>query len=515
MTESAEGNGWSDRDRVRIAAEGLSVAEADRQMALFRQGLSPVRLNRACRVGDGIVVLAEKERPELLRLYDEAVRTRRLMKFVPASGGATRMFQEWYRLLAGEESTGESRARFWGELPQYPFFPDLKAALGAQGMDLENLLRADNVEAALEGILTDRGLGYGLLPKALLKFHAYPEGARTALEEHLVEAALYARDGQDISRLHFTLSPEHEKPVRELLASVTESYEARWDTAFDIGLSMQDRATNTLAADPACRPFRDAEGGLVFRPGGHGALLANLNALEADIVFVKNIDNCAPDRLKAETVVWKRLLAAYLWTLQEESFAALRLLDGDDGTEDDLQRIAAFARGKLNAALPACFGELSPAQRRRSLFEKLNRPLRVCGMVKNDGEPGGGPFWVDGREEQDGPTLQIVEAFQVDWDSPSQKGIWASSTHFNPVDLVCGIRNFRGEPFALGTFVDPQTASLARKSDKGRPLLALERPGLWNGSMAFWNTVFVEVPLSTFNPVKNVTDLLRPQHLPD
>jgi hypothetical protein len=295
---------------------------------------------------------------------------------------------------------------------------------------------------------------------------------------------------------------------------VTETHETHRATRFDIGLSTQHPATNTLAADLDHRPFRDDDGELVFRPGGHGALLSNLNTLEADIVFVKNIDNCVPDRLKPETVLWKRLLAGYLLVLQEELFAALRLLSGQDGTEEDIERIAAFGRGKLNLALPPRLDDLSFARRRRCLFEKLNRPLRVCGMVRNEGEPGGGPFWVDEREQEGGPSLQIVEESQIDGASVQQRAIWTSSTHFNPVDLVCGIRDFQGKKFDLASFVDPQTASLARKSDKGRPLWALERPGLWNGAMAFWNTVFVEVPLATFNPVKTVTDLLRPQHLP-
>jgi hypothetical protein len=509
------GEGWSDSDRTRIIAEGLTVAEADRQMALFRECLPPIRLNRACRVGDGIRVITAEEKPGFLRAYEDGLRTRRLMKFVPASGGATRMFQEWYSVLRGEAGAGPSRERFLGELEKYAFFSDLEAALAAKGEDLQSLIGMSHAEAIVEAILTDRGLCYGLLPKALLKFHAYSGESRTALEEHLVEAALYARDAQNISRLHFTVSPEHERAVRELLARVKGAYETRQATLFDIGLSTQHPATNTLAADLDRQPFRDVDGELVFRPGGHGALLSNLDALEADIVFVKNIDNCIPDRLKPETVLWKRLLAGYLLVLQEELFAALRLLSNEGGTDKDVERIAAFGRGKMNLVLPPRFGELPPAGRRRCLFEKLHRPLRVCGMVRNEGEPGGGPFWVDEGEKKEGTSLQIVEESQIDGESAQQRAIWTSSTHFNPVDLVCGIRDFRGKKFDLALFIDPQTASLARKSDKGRPLLALERPGLWNGAMAFWNTVFVEVPLTTFNPVKSVTDLLRPQHLPD
>jgi hypothetical protein len=310
------------------------------------------------------------------------------------------------------------------------------------------------------------------------------------------------------------VSPEHEDAVRALLSRMKREYESRLETVFAVGLSTQDTATNTLAADPKLRPYRNEEGELVFRPGGHGSLLANLNALEADIVFLKNIDNCVPDRLKAETVLWKKLLAGYLIAIQEGIFSALRRLEDEGLTEGGLKEIGDFCVRRVNLVPPSDWGERPVTERRAFLFEKLNRPIRVCGMVKNEGEPGGGPFWVDGRDDT-GASLQIVEEFQIDLNSEAQRALWASSTHFNPVDLVCGIRDYRGRKFDLTAFVDPEAASISRKSEKGKELLALERPGLWNGSMAFWNTVFVEVPLSTFNPVKTVADLLRPQHLPE
>ncbi len=506
------GGVWSAKDRERIAAEGLTLEEADRQLEIFRRGVPPVRLNRPCRAGDGIVVISGEEKAGLLAAYEEARRTRRFIKFVPASGAATRMFKDWYRALEGKAFAEESeREDFLHDLQRYAFFPDLAAAAAAKGKDLEALIGKRDTKAILNIILTEEGLNYGRLPKALLKFHAYPGGSRTALEEHLVEAALYARDSGNVSRLHFTVSPEHESAVRELLSRIIGDYESRLDTVA-VGLTTQDPATNTLAADPENGPFRDEGGELVFRPGGHGALLANLNVLEADIVFLKNIDNCVPDRLKPETVLWKKLLAGYLIALQEEIFASLRLLDEGGGTEGELERIGDFCREKVQLVLPPGFGNLSPAERRAFLFGKLNRPIRVCGMVKNEGEPGGGPFWVD--ESETGTSLQIVEEFQIDRNSEAQRTLWASSTHFNPVDLVCGISDYRGRKFDLSAFVDPETATITRKSEKERELLVLERPGLWNGSMAFWNTVFVEVPLATFNPVKTAADLLRPQHLP-
>lgn len=505
---------WSAKDRDRIAAEGLTFGEVERQLTLFRRGVSPVRLSRPCHAGDGIVVLGATEEEEQLKVYEAALRTKRFIKFVPASGAASRMFKEWYRCLGeGGFSEKTKEDAFVSDLKRHCFFPDLQAVVSAQRHDLEGLLKKRDNATILKYILTEEGLNYGRLPKALLKFHAYPEGCRTALEEHLVEAALYARDGRNCSRLHFTVSSEHQNAVRRYLQQVIGSHESRLQTLFEVGLSIQSTGTNTLAVDPDNRPFRDEEGGLVFRPGGHGSLLTNLNALDADVVFLKNIDNCVPDRLKPETVRWKKILAGYLITLQEGIFARLRLLAAGKTGEADLTEIARFCRKKLHLVMPRGFLKRSLAERRLFLFEKLNRPLRICGMVKNEGEPGGGPFWVDHSGGTDAVSLQIVEEAQIDRNDSGQRTLWESSTYFNPVDLVCGVRDYRGQKFDLTRFIDPEWSTISRKSEEGRDLLALERPGLWNGSMAYWNTLFVEVPLVTFNPVKTVADLLRPQHL--
>ena len=509
------GSSWSAKDLERIAVEGLSVEEVERQLALFRQGVSPVRLNRPGRAGDGIVLLSQAQQEDLLSVYEEALRTKRFMKFVPASGAASRMFKEWYRrLYEGGFAAEAEREAFVQDLKRYAFFHDLKATVAAQGRDLEDLIREKADRDLLRFILTEEGLNYGRLPKALLKFHHYPEGSRTALEEHLIEAVLYARDARKYARIHFTVSGEHENAVRERLGQVIGDYESRLDTVFEIGLSTQETVTNTIAVDPEYRPFRDEGGGLVFRPGGHGSLLKNLNSLDADIVFLKNIDNCVPDRLKPETVRWKKILAGYLITLQEGIFRRLRLLSARDARDGDLTEIAGFCQDKLHLVMPPGFFMRPPAERRSFLFGSLNRPLRVCGMVKNEGEPGGGPFWVAPSGGVGTLSLQIIEESQIDRNNPGQRNIWQSSTHFNPVDLVCGIRDYRGEKFDLMRFVDQAQSTISSKSEQGRELLALERPGLWNGSMAFWNTLFVETPLAAFNPVKTVRDLLRPQHLP-
>ncbi|MHB9096994.1 MAG: DUF4301 family protein [Syntrophales bacterium] len=511
MKES--GGPFSAKDRKRIAAEGLTLAEVDRQLALFQRGVSPVRLNRPCRVRDGIVLLSPAEEDEFLAVYEGALRTKRFMKFVPASGAASRMFKDWHRgLREGGFAEPAEQEAFIRNLRQYPFFPDLRAAVAAKGREVDDLIGEQAVEVILKFILTEEGLNYGWLPKALLKFHVCSEGCRTALEEHLVEAALYARDAQGCSRIHFTVSGEHENSVRERLSQVIPRYESGYETVYEIGLSTQETATNTLAVSPELRPFRDEKGELIFRPGGHGALLTNLDALEAEIIFLKNIDNIAPDSLKAATVRWKKIMAGYLISLQEGLFTRLRLLETGEVGEAALEEIARFCREKIQLVLPPDFEGRSPTERRSFLFRKLDRPIRVCGMVKNEGEPGGGPFWVDDPDGKELQSLQIVEESQIDRNDVRQQAIWRSATHFNPVDLVCGVHDFRGRKFALTRFVDPALSMIARKSEKGKELLALEHPGLWNGSMAFWNTLFVEVPLTTFNPVKTVSDLLRTQH---
>jgi hypothetical protein len=508
------GDRWSAEDLRRISAHGLEAEAVERQLAFFRRGVPPVRLNRPCLVGNGIVEITETQRQDLLAAHEEARRTRRFVKFVPASGAASRMFRMWYRCLdTGGFADQEERAAFSPDLKRYAFFPDLQAVIASEGLDVERLIESRKETVVLDYILRERGLNYGRLPKALLKFHPYPEGNRTALEEHLVETALYARDSGNISRLHVTVSDEHEVAVREFLTGVIPHYESLLGTTFEVGISTQDRATHTLAVDPRNNPFRTSAGELVFRPGGHGSLLKNLNLIDGDIIFLKNIDNIVPDRLKAETVLWKKILAGYLIRLQDRIFAALRRLEDEGIAEEALDRICEFTGKEVNIDVPPGFRDLHPSERRSILLKRLNRPLRVCGMVKNEGEPGGGPFWVDDPDGKGGTSLQIVESQQIDGEDPRQSGIWSSATHFNPVDIVCGVRDFKGRKFDLSAFVDTDTATIVRKSEKGRELCALEWPGLWNGSMAFWNTVFIEVPLTTFNPVKTVEDLLRPEHL--
>ncbi len=384
----------------------------------------------------------------------------------------------------------------------------LRRALAAAGLDLEALIAAGDVRALLEHLLGPRGLDAAALPKGLLPFHAYAEGARTAFEEHLVEAAHTVAGGDGSCRLHFTVSPEHRQRFESLFVARREALEARLRVRFDVDFSSQKPSTDTLGVDMRNAPFRDAAAVLILRPGGHGALLENLNALQADLVAIKNIDNVTVETRLADTVLWKKLLGGTLCLLQERLFVHLARLRAPGVSETDVEAALLFARDELLLPFPDSLG--AKAEKRQLLLQRLQRPLRVCGMVRNTGEPGGGPYWVRG---QDGlPSIQIVERAQIDAGSAAQQRIFAAATHFSPVDLVCGLRDVDGCPYDLRRFVDRDAVVLTEKSSQGRKLRALEHPGLWNGGMASWLTVLVEVPDTTFNPVKTVMDLLRPAH---
>ena len=505
---------FSPSDIEYIRSRGTTEEKIAAQIDRLRRGATALTLDRPATVGDGIVRVAEDEKPRLVALHDEAAGAGRCLKFVPASGAATRMFRDWHAAFnrGGFGSRAEFEA-FAESLPRYAFYEDLRAALSKAGRPAAIPAAEGEEREILDFILNERGLHYACKPKALLKFHRYGDTARTALEEHLVEAALYVKDRSGLCRMHVTVSAEHLDPVRERIERVRGDYERRFGVHYEIGLSVQSESTDTIAVDLENRPFRARDGRLLFRPGGHGALLYNLQAIEGDIVFVKNIDNVVPDRLKDTTVLYKKILGGVLVALQRELFDRLRALSDPSAGEAVLAEAAGFAAGRLTCLLPPGFEGRPAEERRRILMHALDRPLRVCGMVRNEGEPGGGPFWV--KERGGGCSLQIVEEVQVDKTEAGQAGIWASSTHFNPVDLACGVRDFRGRPFDLERFVAPDQVFISVKSHEGRDIKALELPGLWNGSMAHWHTVFVEVPIETFNPVKTVDDLLRPAHLPE
>jgi hypothetical protein len=502
---------FTETDTKRIEEEGLTYERVLAQIGLFKKGVCLVKLNRPCTVNDGIVTLSEEELTKMAALYEEDLQMgRSVLKFVPASGAASRMFKDWYVYLEKGRLDARQSAEFARELKRFAFYVDLQDIVLRDGENLERMLEARRHADILSYILTSKGLNYGDLPKALLKFHAYSDGSRSALEEHLVEAALYAKDACGMCRLHFTLSEEHHQDVADYLSAIKRYYEKHYDVIFDIALSTQKSSTNTIAVDLDNRPFRDQQGELVFRPGGHGALLDNMNGTGGDIIYLKNIDNVVPDRLKSATVLYKKVLGGYLISLQNEIFRYLRRLDEVEPDEKTLQELKSFCEKRLHFVFPRRFEDMSLSDKGSFIFKKLNRPIRVCGMVRNQGEPGGGPFWVN--EEDETQSLQIVEESQIDSQSAQQKAVWSRATHFNPVDLVCGMRNYRSCQFDLHDFVDRNAYFISQKSEKGRDLKALELPGLWNGSMASWITIFVEVPIETFNPVKTIHDLLRPEH---
>jgi len=498
---------FSPEDMAQISEHGLSVEAVAGQLARFARGMKYARLERPCRVGDGIRRFQPEELARYGKSWEAAAAAGLGMKFVPASGAGTRMFEAFLR--GWHEGVSLTLARELRGLHRYPFFEELRAVMERRGLSLEACLRGDDFAPVLESLLGPEGLNYAALPKALIPFHRYPDHSRTPLEEHLVEAAGYARDARGVCRLHFTVAEAHEAALRAYLRTVLPRYEAAGNR-FEIGFSTQKKSSDTVAADLQNGPFRDRAGRLVFRPSGHGALLENLGALEGAVVFIKNIDNVAPDARRADTLLYKKAMAGYLVEIQETCFRYLRLLEAGCPATAVLAEIEAFLCGTLSASLPTDWPELDAAARRAWLFARLNRPLRVCGMVPNQGEPGGAPFWVE--ERGGGFSLQIVESVQVDPADAEQQRIFRGATHFNPVDLVCGLKDFRGRPFDLGQFADPEAGFISEKSYEGKPLKALELPGLWNGAMARWNTVFVEVPVSTFTPVKRIEDLLRPEH---
>jgi len=502
----------SDKDLEAIAAKGISVQQVLRQLEIFRRGIKPLRILKPARVGDGVVQIPPEERETLVSLHDRAAERGRMLKFVPSSGVASRMFRDWYGWYqqGGFDSIG-SAVKFLEDVAKFAFYDDLKEVMASEGGNLERCIREGRCADILDFILTRRGLSYAWLPKALVKFHNYPGHARTALEEHLVEAALYVRDAQKICRIHFTVSEEHAAQFGNVLSRIKGDYENLYGVKYEITVTTQHPSTDTVTVDMENRPFRGKSGEIIFWPGGHGALLQNLNAIDGDIIFIKNIDNIVPDRLKEITVLHKKILGGYLVQLQGEIFLNLKLLSGKEVGDELLSKVVRFCEEKLFISFPNGFWNDSLSAKKEYVLRMLNRPIRVCGMVKNEGEPGGGPFWV---EENGARSLQIVEQTQLDPDSQGQNVIWKSSTHFNPVDLVCGVRNDKGEKFDLNLYVNADAVFVSKKSHEEGELKALELPGLWNGSMAFWNTVFVEVPLETFNPVKSVDDLLREAHQP-
>jgi hypothetical protein len=513
---------FSEREIDQLTSRGMDPDEVATQLRVFREPPPPIVLDRPCTVGDGVRRLSKGEEPELLAKAEAVIAAGRTAKFVPASGAATRMFGTLLPMAAQAPTLPELERRapsdpaaadvvqFWRNVKRLPFLEDLEEAFVRRGDELSRALEHDDVGAVLHTLLDPTQMGYAELPKGLIKFHRYTDGARTPFEEHLREAAEHVRGTDGVCRIHFTVSPEHRRSFESLLADVRFALSAKLRTSFHVGWSVQSPTTDTLAVGLDNRPVRDADGTLQFRQGGHGSLIWNLEALDSEIVFVKNIDNLVPDRTRPVVVKWKKLLLGVLVDVQGRVFEAVRRLEAGDLSEIFFDQCFHLLAHDLSLPWTRASRGLEPEARVAFLLDRLKRPIRVCGVVRNQGEPGGGPFWV--RDGEGRTSLQIVESSQVNTDAPDQVQIARAATHFNPVDLVCGLRGSSGVRFDLESFIDPNTVFVSRKLFRGREIKALERPGLWNGAMAGWNTVFVEVPVETFAPVKTVLDLLRPEH---
>lgn len=493
----------SSADLAQLKARGLTTADIEAQVARLRVPPRPIRLERPCIVGDGIERLDASDSARFLELGDAAAAAGRVTKFVPASGAATRMFKDLMAARAGNGRPSDSPAvrELFDRLDDFPFSAELRRVSGVPGRPATEA----EERRVLAALLVE--MRFSELPKALIPFHR-TDRVRTAFEEHLLEATRYARAADGTCRLHFTVAPEFRGAFESLVDRLAPEIEVSRGARVRVSLSEQHVSTDTVAIEPSGNLFRTSDGSILFRPAGHGALLRNLEDLEADIVVIKNIDNVLPDEDSDEVGRWKRMLIGHLTEIQASLFGWLNALNREDCPPATVDGALAFAGSRFARVPP---DNLDGPARRAFAIDALDRPLRIAGVVLNSGEPGGAPFWVSGADGRQ--SIQIVESSQVDLEDPAQSGIFNRSTHFNPVDLVCALQNWRGEAHKLAAFVDDETAFVTRKTYDGRDLTALEWPGLWNGAMSGWNTVCVEVPETTFAPVKSVFDLLRPQHL--
>lgn len=499
-------------DLLKLEKKGISLAQLEEQLYCFKNGFPFLEIEKAAEIGDGILPLTEDKKALFIEQWNNYLSNNKtIVKFVPASGAASRMFKDLFEYVDAEytEPTKTFEIKFIENLSKFAFLDDLNAAvLKNEGKDIPTLIGEKAFKTIVSNLLESKGLNYGNLPKGLLRFHKYQDGNRTPLEEHLVEGALYANSSNNVVNVHFTVSTEHKELFKKHVNEVVEKYSKQYGVKYNISFSEQKPSTDTVAADENNEPFVE-KGTILFRPGGHGALIENLNDLNADVVFIKNIDNVVPDRLKETTVTYKKLIAGILVSLQEKAFAYLKALENNGISEATLKEIAIFCDKDL-------FNKNSNIDKYNKeelisyLKGKLNRPIRVCGMVKNVGEPGGGPYLIVNKDTSISP--QILESSQINMKDERSVNIMKTATHFNPVDLVCGIKDYKGNKFDLTKYVDKNTGFISSKSKSGKELKALELPGLWNGAMSDWNTIFVEVPILTFNPVKTVNDLLRDEH---
>lgn len=512
---------FTEKDINQIHDKGITLDEVNAQIKRLKNGMTHSDLVSAATIGKGIYSYNSDETEQLISFYESRKENLNILKFVPASGAATRMFKFLFKFLNSfnpdtdtikkyTEAAGDDLiTNFTSQLETFPFYDEVYTKLTSKIQDYDTLSESKQYYEFVKLMLSENGFNYSFFPKGLLPFHKYNTSYITAFQEHLYEATLYASASHK-ANLHFTVSEKHHPYFQKELERIIPVLKAKTETDFNVSFSYQKEATETLALTKDNKIYRNEDGSILFRPGGHGALLENLNDLDSDIIFIKNIDNIVVASKNTACAQYKKLLAGALLKVQEQVFSYLKQLDTEDLDEADITAMAYFLRKQLSIHIDDNFAEFSFSEKISYLKDKLNRPIRACGMVKNEGEPGGGPFWV--RNEKGDISLQIVEFAQIDFSKTRQQSIVYKATHFNPTDLVCGVKNYKGEKFDLLQYVDPEAAFITMKTQNGVDIQALELPGLWNGSMAHWNSIFVEVPVNTFNPVKTVNDLLKPVH---
>ncbi len=507
---------FNDKDHAQLQEKGIAKEKVLDQIATFKEGIPFVDLEKAAVVGNGISKFSEKEQEGLISYFNEHSAKYSLLKFVPASGAASRMFKALFNFLDTYEPekealqdyiqrTGDTAIdQFVTGMEQFPFYKELMARI-----DGKYNSEGSKAYAFIAEMLTEQGLNYGFYPKGLLPFHKCKHGGATPFKEHLKEAARYARNGAS-AKLHFTISPQHKTMFKEEETISVRRISQKMDTQFAVSYSYQKPSTDTLAVDMENAPFRNKDGSILFRPGGHGALIENLNDQDADVIFIKNIDNVVVDKNLEAVTKSKKMLGGLLLKVQDSAFSYAKRLEALEVTSALLKEAKEFAEKELNARFSTNYASMDINEQLAEIRHKISRPIRICGMVKNEGEPGGGPFWI--KDGEGNRSLQIIESAQIDMQNEAQVEILKNSTHFNPVDLVCAVKDHEGNKYDLLQFVDVKQGFITEKTKEGKALKALELPGLWNGAMAYWNTIFVEVPLVTFNPVKTVNDLLKPSH---
>ena len=501
---------FTTQDKQQLKEKGISEEQVVEQLSYFKEGYPALQIKYPATIDGDIMQLNDFKQQEYVLKWKEYLKNgKKVVKFVPASGAASRMFKDLFAFLEGESNKPitNTEKEFFKNIHSFAFYDEIdNLCIHIYDKTIDQLLAEDRYKDVVNALLSEKGLSYGNLPKGLLLFHNYPDTKRTPMEEHLIEGAMYAKGSNKKVSVHFTISSTHKALFEKLLNNKKEALEKQMDGYFDVSYSVQKPSTDTIAVDLNNNLFRD-NGSLLFRPGGHGALIENLNDLDADIIFIKNIDNVVPDKYKASDVHYKKVLAGILVDVQEKVFNYIDKLESGSYTQENLEEIESFLTNELCTSNFKAL-ESTIDERVNCLLEKLNRPIRVCGMVRNEGEAGGGPFIVKNKDGSYSP--QILESSQIDEETAAD--LADKATHFNPVDIVCAVKDRKGVKYNLHNYVDKNTGFISSKSKDGKPLKALELPGLWNGAMSDWNTLFVEVPINTFNPVKTVNDLLRDEH---